>query len=146
MSNQTLFFLTALVLVSIAVLFGLNMTAIVSGQPKQQTFMKYNDVRGMALEHNQMLYTLNFKQQNSVLDYLNKAVQIMEIKEGDRKKPDVQKIIIYQFDQKPDLIITPLTYLNNNLVFTQPEWNKEGYLMDVSDGQLLKILSQSYDP
>ena len=145
MSNRTLFFMTALVIVAMAVLFALNMKTITGGKPDTQKYLKYNEVRGIAVEHNQMLYTLNFKQQNAVIEILNRAVPIAELKEGTRQKTDIQKIVVYQFEKKPDLIITPLTYLNGNLVFTQPEWNKDGYLMEMSSGELQQILSQSYD-
>jgi hypothetical protein len=145
MTNQTLFFLTALVLIAIAVLFALNIKSVVRGKPLGEYFLKYNEVRGIAVQHNDKLYTLNFKEQNAVIEILNRATPITKIDNGSRTKPDFQKIVIYQFNNKPDLIVTPITYLDNNLIFSQPAWDKENNLIEMSDGELQKILSQSYD-
>lgn len=38
---------------------------------QQQPVLKFNDVRGMAVEHEGLLYTLNFDQQNGVVKALN---------------------------------------------------------------------------
>lgn len=146
MNNTTLYVLTALVLIAMAALLGLNLTHILQGKHASQNFIKLNDVRGIAVEHNKLLYTLNFDQQVHVVDILNRSIKISEIKrEGNRQKPDVDKIIIYQFEQKPDLVITPLTYVDDDLVFSQPTWNKDGYLMDISGGELKETLSNTYD-
>lgn len=146
MNNRTLIFLTILVLLGMAILFSINMTYILTGQPENQTYLKYNDVRGMAVGHNQMLYTLNFKQQNSVIDILNKAVRVVGVKPGKRQKPNIEKIVVYQFEGKPDVTIIPIAYIDQNLVFSVPEWEKDGYLMELSEGDLQQLLSQTYDP
>jgi hypothetical protein len=145
MNNTTLYVLTGLVLVSMAILLGLNLTNILKGNTSSQTYIKLNDVRGVAVEHNKLPYTLNFEQQVDVINLLNRSVKIAEItREGSRQKPNIDKIIIYRFEQ-PNLIIEPLTYLDNNLIFSLPEWNKEGYLMDISGGTLQQTLSNTYD-
>jgi hypothetical protein len=145
MSNRTLLFLTALVLIGMITLFALNMQSILTGQPDDQTYLKYNHVRGAAVSHNEMLYTLNFDQQNELIDILNRSVRVVGVKPGKRKKPEVEQIIVYQFNDQPDLIIKPVAYVDNNLVFSAPAWNPDGYLMEISDGRLHQLLSQSYD-
>jgi hypothetical protein len=122
------------------------MTSILTGQPISQTYLKYNDVRGMAVSHNQLLYTLNFKQQNTVIEILNKAVRVVGVKPGKHQKPNFDKIVVYQFNHQPDLNIHPIAYVEKNLVFTVPEWDKEGYFMELSEGDLETLLSQSFDP
>ncbi|CUI17119.1 conserved putative membrane protein [Candidatus Protochlamydia naegleriophila] len=146
MTNRTLIYLTVLVLIGMATLFAMNMTSILTGKPEDQTYLKYNHVRGMAISHNQMLYTLNFKQQNDVIEILNRTVRVVGVKPGKRQRPNVDKIIVYQFNDQPDLVITPVAYVDNNLVFSAPAWNQDGFLMEISNGRLHQLLSQTYDP
>ena len=145
MSNRYLIYLTMLGLLSILVLFGININAISSGKPPQGKYLKYNQVRGIAVRHNQTLYTLNFQQQNALIDLLNESFKVASIKEGPRQNPNVDRIVVYQFDNKPDLIITPITYIEDDLIFSVPEWNENGYLLDISEGRLKKLLSETYD-
>ncbi len=146
MTNRTLIYLTALVLIGMVTLFAINMTSILTGKPEDQTYLKYNHVRGMAVSHNQMLYTLNFKQQNDVIEILNRTVRVVGVKPGKRQRPGIDKIIVYQFNDQPDLVITPIAYVDNNLVFSVPAWNPNGFFMEVSNGRLHQLLSQTYDP
>ncbi len=145
MDNRTLFILTGLVLLGMILLLGLNLTNILTGEPSNQVYLKYNDVRGMAVSRNQLLYTLNFQQQNSVIDILNKALPIDEIKSGQRQQPNIQQMIIYQFQGKPDIVLTPIAYVDRNLIFSAPQWQHNGYLMELSEGDLQTLLSQTYD-
>lgn len=145
MKNRTLVYLTSIVILGMLTLLALNMTSILTGKSTSQTYLKHNHVRGMAVKANQLLYTLNFKQQNQVIDILNRSVRVVGVKPGKRQKPDIENIVIYQFDGKPDLIVNPIAYVDKNLVFSVPEWEKEGYLMELSEGSLHNLLSSSYD-
>lgn len=146
MSNRTFLLLTLAVLAGVAILVVLNVSYILTGEPPNEVYLKYNNVRGMAVARNQLLYTLNFEQQNSVIEMLNRSVPIVELKAGQRQKPDIEKLIVYQFENQPDITLTPITYVNGNLVFSVPQWVQGGYLMDLSDGDLQKLLAQTYDP
>lgn len=141
--------MTFLVLVAMGILFFLNYRNIFKGLPlfeMSQRYLKSNEVRGIAVKHNQVLYTLNFPQQNQVIEILNTSVKTQQIKPGKHKRPHLEQIVIYQFDGKPDLILTPLGFIDNELVYTMPSWNQGGYMMEVSNGALQKLLSQTYDP
>ena len=145
MSNRTLFFLTALVILAMIALLAFNMKSILTGQPPNQTYLKYNNVRGMAISQNGMLYTLNFQQQNHVIKILNEAVAIDEIEPGKRSPPNFNKIVIYQFDGAPEVTLTPIAYVDQNLIFSAPQWSRNGYMMELSEGDLRTLLSQTYD-
>ncbi|MFI0435811.1 MAG: hypothetical protein ACH350_08845 [Parachlamydiaceae bacterium] len=145
MNNRTLFLMTLLVIVCMLILFGLNMTSLLTGQPPNQTYLKFNHVKGMAVDHNQMLYTLNFEEQNKVIDILNSAVIINEIKSNERIAPKIEKIVIYQFENKPTIVLYPIAYVENNLILSAPDWVPNGYLMELSDGALKDLLSKTYD-
>lgn len=145
MNNRTLVYLTSLVILGMLVLLGLNMTSLLTGQTEGRSYLRFNHVRGMAIDHNQLLYTLDFSQQNKVIEILNRSVRVVGVKPGKRLKPDFEKIIVYQFDDKPDLVISPIAYVDQNLVFSVPEWESDGYLMELSEGTLQNLLSKTYD-
>lgn len=50
-----------------------------------------NNIRGVAVEIDGLLYTLNFEQQNALIKRLNEEVETPP-------SPDIKKIIIYQFN------------------------------------------------
>jgi hypothetical protein len=146
MENRTLVYLTSFVILSMLILLGINMTSILTGEPKTQTYLQYNNVRGMAVVHNQLPYTLNFDQQNAIVDIINRSVRVVGVKPGKRQKPDIEQLIVYQFDDQPDLVIEPIAYVDQNLVFSVPQWETKGYFMELSDGGLYNLLSTTYDP
>ncbi|MFI5343323.1 MAG: hypothetical protein ACHQUC_03785, partial [Chlamydiales bacterium] len=109
-----------------------------------EPYLKYNQMQGVAVQHNTLLYTLNFQQQTDLVTLLNRSVRVLGVKPDKHEKPKVEKIIIYQFG-KSNVIITPIAYLNGNLVYSAPAWNADNYLMEISDGELQKLLDQTYD-
>jgi hypothetical protein len=145
MSNRLLILLTAAVLAGILILFGINMQAILKDRPLPEPYLQYNNVKGMAIIHHQQPYTLNFEQQTQVINTLNRALPTMELPRGKQEAADFEALVIYQFKEPTELRITPIAYINNDLVFTQPDWHQNGYLMEVSDGQLRSLLSETYD-
>lgn len=146
MTNRTLVYLTSLVFLGMLALFALNVSSILTGNPDNQTYLKYNEVRGMAVSHHQMLYTLNFKQQNRIISILNRAVRLTEIKPGEKQPPHIDHLIIYQFNDQPDILLTPITYLDHQLIFSVPQWDPDNNFMELSNGELQQLFSQTYDP
>lgn len=145
MKNQTVFTIALLAILGLGILFTINITAILRGKQTDEPYIKNESVRGMAIEYKKLLYTLNFNQQNEVVNILNRAVRVVGVKPDKREKPEIDKIIIYQFNNKPDIVITPVAYINNNLVYSAPVWNVDSYLMELSDGTLQKLIAQTYD-
>lgn len=66
-----------------------------------QSVLAYNDVRGMAIESDGLLYTLNFEQQNRVVAALNRKEGIPNI---ETCAPSMDKLVIYRFNA-PDRVI-----------------------------------------
>lgn len=145
MNQRILYWLTALVIVGMLILLSINLTSILKGEPDNQTYLKFNNVRGMAVGYQKLLYTLNFKQQNAVINILNRAVQIVNFKQEESQKPDIDKIIVYQFAGQPEITIQPIAYVNQNLVFSAPDWEPNQYFMELSSGNLKQLLSETYD-
>lgn len=145
MSNRTLFWMTGIVILCIIALLLLNALPMIWTPPTEK-YLKFNDVRGMAVEHKNKLYTLNFDQQTQVVGYLNQAVPVDNASVANKNpKIEISKIVVYRFDA-PDLILIPIEYRNDNLIFSSPDWNKDGLMKDVSGGALQNILAQTYDP
>ena len=143
--NNNVMMMTFVVLVAMAVLLAFNLEKIIS-KPHQAKYIGFNEVRGMAIEHKGLLYTLNFDQQNKVIDNLNLAIPIGKSALAPSKETlNFTKLIIYRFN-KADLILLPIQYEGNNLIFSVPEWNKSGYIKDISYGHLKSLLATTYDP
>jgi hypothetical protein len=69
--------------------------------PTQQGILAYNDVRGMAVESQGLLYTLNFNQQNRVVAALNARASIhLE----SMCVTEIEKLVVYRFNA-PDWVI-----------------------------------------
>ncbi len=146
MSNTTLFYLTTLGLVLMGLLIVFNFTSQLKGSATSKEHLDPNHIRGMAISHNQLLYTLNFKQQNIVIDVLNQSKPLDAIPAGMRKNSNIDKLVIYQFEGKPALEIQPFFYVDNNLFYSLPEWQQNGYLIEQSNGRLKQLFTESYDP
>lgn len=145
MSDRAIYWLTGLVVLCMIALLLLNSVPLIWSTPKEK-YIKYNDVRGMAIEHQQKLYTLNFQQQNEVIGYVNKSLTVPQSSvKNVNSKLDFTKIIIYRFNA-PDMILIPIEYNDNNLIFSNSELNPSGLMRDTSRGGLKNVLANAYDP
>lgn len=90
-------YLAILLLIIVAGIFALNLLLLLRPE-KTQPVLNYNDVRGMAVEHDGVLYTLNFEQQNGVVKALNHP------EESKAPLPvSFTRLVVYRFGQD-DLI------------------------------------------
>lgn len=143
MNNSLVLLLTGVMVFCIGFLLFFNLAPMI-WTPDTEKYIKYNDVRGMAVEYKEKLYTLNFDQQVEVIGYLNQSLPFKDAKISKKNKLEISKIRIYRFGQ-PDLILLPIEYKDNNLIFLSPDWNSEGFMRDISNGRLKSLLSQTYD-
>lgn len=135
--------LTIIVVVVMAALILLNMTTIFS-HPLHEKYLAYNDVNGIDVEQNGLLWTMNFDQQNKSIEYINRSLSVERSRNADKAELNFTRLIIHRF-KEPDIILEPVTYEDNNLIFNVPEWNKNGFLLDTSRGQFKTLISQTYD-
>lgn len=143
MSNRFILYMTVGVILGIAVLLSINLFYTLQGNPIGETYLKYNFVRGAAVEHEGKLYTLNFAQQNAFIQNINKAIQTSDIKSTSDTKPEISKIVVYQFNG-PDIVLTPVNY-DEDILFSAPQLSTTKYLKDISRGQLRTLISQTYN-
>lgn len=154
-------YMTFIVLAGFAVILAMNAISMLGVAPSK--YLSPNDVRGIAVEHKGILYTLNFSQQNELVEILNRLFPVGKDVVEKRKvdiphKSEVAKIIIYRFNA-PDLDILPVAYVskttsvmakqdpnNIRMVLSVPEWNPNGLLEESSSDELQKLLSSTYGP
>ncbi|HEV8051971.1 MAG TPA: hypothetical protein VGP47_05705, partial [Parachlamydiaceae bacterium] len=107
------YLMTIAVLASFAIILIMNAAAFLGVVPSK--YLSPNEVRGIAVEHNHKLYTLNFVQQNEFVDIMNRSIPVgMELVEKRKitlkDAPEISKIIVYRFNA-PDLEIIPVAYV-----------------------------------
>lgn len=136
--------MTGVVLTAIFVL--LLMNAVQFLLPPNEGRLSLRDIRGMAIEHNRTLYTLNLEQQMELAAIVNAASPTsFKNVSGENSPKNIQTIYVYRFNDMPTLEIVPIGYVDNNLVFTVPDWSLKGELVESSQGKLKELLSHSYD-
>ena len=77
-----------------------------------------------------------------MIDIVNRSIAVIK-HEQIIEQPNFQKIIVYTFGKTPDIELSPLGYgRNNDLIYTAPLLEPTGYLMEVSEGDLKKIIDE----
>lgn len=143
MSNRTLLYMLGLALAAILGLFLIKLIPIAEHHQLEKYIFK-GDVQNTEIVHLGLPYTLNFEQQNTLLDALNQSIPVgMEPFKLNPNLP-YKKIIIYRFNATP-LELIPIDFDGKDLIFSAPAWNSNGYMRDVSTGRLKDMLEKAYD-
>lgn len=144
MSNRTLNIFTGIIIACIFTLLLVNYLPPLSTF-EEETYLSPYGVNGAEVVHNNKPYTLNFDQQNGFVSLINRGSRIgLELIKKNQKLLPYSKIVIYQFEKKP-VTLTPITVVDDHIIFEAPQWNPNGYIQDNSGGELLKMLSKTFD-
>jgi len=104
------------------------------------------EVRGVAVEKEGKIFTLNLKQQTEVLGYIN---SLLPVDKKDyvnaQQKFNFSRLIVYRFD-KPDAILIPIALQNKGIVFDVPLLNSSSYMFDPSGGKMQALLEKASAP
>lgn len=119
--------------------------APVSTRTHHEKYILRGDVQGTEIIHNSIAYTLNFEQQTKLLDYLNQSLPVGSDSKKNSSPFLFTKFIIYRF-QAPPLEFIPIAVLGNDLLFSAPTWNPNGYMRETSSGEMLNLLNSTFDP
>lgn len=141
--QRTSLFLT-IGLIAIGVAFLLNMFPIFQNGGVGPVHLSNGEVRGMALYYKGKPYTLNFNQQEAMVNYINRSIPVgtPDLKRA-VSEPTFEKLVIYRFDGKADVTLKPIAYLKDwNLLYTLHELYPDGYLQDISLGDMHRLLDQ----
>lgn len=145
MRSQTLTYLLAAAFIAMALLFFNQSLHLFSPSNTAEKYLSPYEVRGIAVISQEKPYTLNFEQQNQVMEILNRAIPVGHVGNAERKKPPFEKVVIYRFD-KPEVELVPEAMNEDSIVFKVKEWNPEGYVSELSDGDLLHLLTEASTP
>lgn len=144
MKNRTLLYLSIFSAIIMGILLLINFFNTLH-IPVLNRYLSPNDVKGSAVIHAGKPYTLNFDQQNSMITLVNQAVPVNKTAFPiAATQIDFDKIVIYRFNG-PDIDITPITFFDEELIFSSPEWNPTGYLHDTSNGKLKALIYQTFE-
>jgi hypothetical protein len=127
---------------AILLLFAIDFSSLFLN-PFPETYLGHNEIRGIAVQHEQLLYTLNFKQENELVDLFNQTT--FSTVEQKQQEVPFPKIIVYRFHQ-PEIEIGVGKLANDQLIFTAPTLKADGVFLDRSQGRLNELLSETYDP
>jgi hypothetical protein len=109
-------------------------------------FATVGNVRGMAIIHKGMPYTLNFKQQEFSIDNLNRAVKVKKSDFVSSKDSFLfEKLVIYRFEGE-EIEVVPVALNEKNIVFSSPTLSSDSYFLELSGGELYTLLSKAFDP
>jgi hypothetical protein len=127
---------------AIAFINGINNLGVASCR-----FISPNAIRGMAIEHQGLVYTLNFNQQNDLAEAFNLAIPSTTNIEVLTNSP-VSKVVIYRFNAS-DIYVELLGFSDNSehsqiLVFKNHEWFP-GMLSTHVPKDYSSMLSNTYD-
>jgi CBS domain-containing protein len=145
MDRTRLYLIIGLVAIGAALL--LNLLPVEDRRTPVGEIITNGDVRGAALIYAGKPYTLNFKQQEEFVNWMNRAVPVTHPEiQGGITDPDFEKVVVYRFNDKPNLTLKPVGYLKTgNLVFTIEEDQNKGFYLDTSQGQMKKLLTQIHE-
>lgn len=162
-SSKLTYIMTGIVLCGFAIILAMNVASMMGVIPSK--YISPNDVRGIAVEHDGLLYTLNFEQQNALIDIFNRTLPLskesFEKRKIDNPLSNIANIIVYPFHEK-DYQVTIVGYVSKSTtsqssnpkdiasqdlkaVFSIPEWNKTSYLEESTANESLKLLQSTYD-
>lgn len=139
--------LNMLVILSLVGIFALFLTHFLPMLtfPTKQQYVDYTVVNGIEVTRAKLPWTLNFKQQNDVIERLNQSLMIKKADfQPTQDKFPFESITIHRFNDK-DIILKPIGKKNKNIVFSVPQLSNDNYLQDVSEGSLLSLLETTYD-
>lgn len=144
MKSRLTLYMTIAVLVGAAIILAMNAASTLGIAPAYQ-YLSPNHVRGMAIEHEQKLYTLNFEQQNFLIDLFNRSTLADQKEVQKASNTGFSKIIVYRFNTS-ELEIQPTGFTSDNrFIFSTPFWNSGHYLIGSSPEDLKQFFEKTYD-
>lgn len=139
MSNKTITTLTFIVIAAMGILLVLNIKSLLPGGD-YGTYLKSGDVVNITIVTETNQFVLDEEESALFIKYINRAVPVERIREiGKKEYPAAQKIIILMKDGEKETL-TPIVYVDKDLIFSAPQWNPKGYMMDLSDGEIKGVI------
>ncbi len=143
MSNRTLQLLIIFTVAAVVFLLTANILPFL--RPSQSGIhLKPSNIKSVSVNFEGVEYPLNQRQQIQFVEAINAAIPIGQEEYTSKQPLNMGYFEIYFFDKNEKLVLKPVGLINKNLIFKVPEWNKEGWIKDVTEGKLLQILKDSH--
>lgn len=138
MNAQNSIYATLITIVLVGVLLLRSSISIVP-EDRLSTLLPPNNVWGIEVVYQGVPYTLNFTEQQDMLELINRSLAIGKLSAKPTPLPGLDKISIYLFTGA-QLDLWPVDFTEDNLYFHAPSLLKQGYLMDVSGGSFAELI------
>lgn len=144
MENRTFLYAALVGIALLSILLIRSFLSTLAGEGGTQKYVHQNDVRGVEVIHSGKTYTMNLDQQKEFIKLLNVAVAVSKLS-GTEQSPftGVEKIIIHRFD-KQEITLTPVDTDDEQIFFRAPLLNPDGYIMDISAGEMKALIEGVY--
>ncbi len=112
----------------------------------QQTegwFLDFEEARGVEIEYQGQMYTLNLKQQKTLCDLLNHSARVSTPPTNNNSLPEVQSITIFLFNPENPIVLTPEN--SDYALFKVSTWEFEDYLQISKPKEMKQLLETTYD-
>lgn len=143
MSNRALLILIGLTTVGVVFLLALNLVPYL-GVDSTPPHLIEQDIKGTSVVYKGTVYILNQDQQEELVNTMNVAIPYGRSDFNTVDYPKDAYFEIFFFNDPKTLILKPVGIVDENLVFKVPQWNKEGWIKDVTNGVLLRLLEEAH--
>lgn len=142
MSNRALLILIGLTAVGVVFLLALNLVPYL-GSDSTPPHLIEQDIKGTSVVHKGTIYILNQDQQEALVNAFNVAIPYGRSDFNTVDYPKESYFEVYFFTEPKTMVLKPVGIVDDNLVFKVPQWNKEGWIKDVTNGVLLRMLEEA---
>ncbi|MDP1836240.1 MAG: hypothetical protein Q8K75_10000 [Chlamydiales bacterium] len=134
----------ALVIIVLVGILLLRSSVQIVPENRVTTLLQPNDIRGMEIVYKNLPYTLNFDQQQEMLELINRCIPVGKISASPGGLPYFKKIVVYLFG-RPSIELNQVDFAENEFYFQAPGLNADGFLMDVSGGRMFQLVESAHD-
>lgn len=143
MNARNAIYATVIIIVLVGLLL-LRSSVQIIPENRMNTLLQPNDIRGMEVVYKGLPYTLNFDQQQEMLELINRCIPVTKISASPSLLPSFKKIVIYFFG-KPTIELNQADFTENEFYFQAPGLSADGFLMDVSGGRMFQLVESAHD-
>lgn len=143
MNNRTLQLLIFLSIAAVVFLLAINFLPYMTTNTSALR-LNFQEIKGASVVYKGKTYTLNGEQQATLVSSLNAAIPIGRSEFTAENTPDYGQFEIYFFKKDTSLVLKPVGLIGQDLVFKVPEWNRDGWIKDVTDGGLFELLKDAH--
>lgn len=146
MKNISPIYLVLIAILAVGALFYVNIGSKINSEESHR-YLSPNLVEGIDVEHNGLLYPLNFKQQLELIAILNRCspADLDILLQSSETVFGYQRLLIRQFTGK-QIEIIPVGLVDGRLLFRAEVWNPGGLILESAPPRASQLLNETFDP